>query len=146
MHHSALCLAPQGAAPTTVTVLWCKPLDESHAAASSFFHNLRFSPTIRLLHVPPKHVSGVPVKPVSTYFWALTVPDYLGAPELPLLIMEDDAVMTPNFGPKLAAAVHVVRVVAIWWCFRLVRCGFDLLRYVSDLIRSGVYLVRSDLL
>jgi len=40
--------------------------------------------------------------PQTTYITALSVPEYLGRPNLPLLITEDDVIFTLDFKAKLS--------------------------------------------
>jgi hypothetical protein len=57
------------------------------------------------------------LSPQTTYITALGVPEYLGQPDLPLLITEDDVVFTTEFNAKLSDVSGTVRCVMSVYAF-----------------------------
>jgi len=89
--------------PSTVTVLMCSHMPSGRLP--TLIHNLRFSQRVHFVYLPP----GITHSFITNYMLALSIPFYLGAPHIPLLVTEDDVVFTPNFNRKLRAALQTVR-------------------------------------
>eukprot|EP00798_Chlamydomonas_sp_ICE-L_P022563 gene22563-29689_t len=97
--------------PTTITIIWCAAYNAS--SVPSLFHNIRFSRKIRVLYLPDKFKDKVQDMDVSqknnlAMMRALSVPEYLNMPNLPILITEDDAMFTTDFNARLKSATGVI--------------------------------------
>ncbi|KAF5839302.1 hypothetical protein DUNSADRAFT_1175 [Dunaliella salina] len=84
-------------APTTTSIAWCKHYNASEIPPE--LHNLRMSRGINVFFVPDNLRF---LSPQTTYITALSVPEFLGRPDLPLLITEDDVIFTLDFNAKLS--------------------------------------------
>ncbi|KAF5837354.1 hypothetical protein DUNSADRAFT_4513 [Dunaliella salina] len=89
-----------GVNPTTLSVVWCKHYNNKSVPME--LYNLRHSKSWNVLFIP-KNMQPKTQRERSwvSYVTALSVPDILQRPELPVLVTEDDVLFTLDFGKKL---------------------------------------------
>mmetsp|Transcript_30748 Transcript_30748/g.68124 ORF Transcript_30748/g.68124 Transcript_30748/m.68124 type:complete len:479 (+) Transcript_30748:58-1494(+) len=84
-----------GVRPTTMTVLMCDHMPKDRLP--TVLHNLRYSHHIKFVFLP----ESITKTRITNYMLSLSMPFYLGKPDLPLLVTEDDVVFTADFNRKL---------------------------------------------
>lgn len=89
------------ARPASLTLLVGEHYNNSAFRNLSLVKTFRDSGALRVVYVP----DSVPERNTKySYYFALRVPDDLGSPHLPLVIIEDDVFLAPNFGDMFSAA------------------------------------------